>query len=178
MDILRLGRDDFQRLTHAMQSARSTIMRCEICHNLSDTLRCRICADPQRNTSILCVVENTHDVEALENSGIFNGIYHVLHGSLAMGKNGNGFELPIGATVDDLFVKLKNSTYIKEVILALDQDSSGEFTSLFLSKEISQRTPDIQLTRIGIGVPFGGEILYADKTTLKHAFLSRIPVEK
>ncbi|MEK7287786.1 MAG: toprim domain-containing protein [Elusimicrobiota bacterium] len=164
----------FMALTQAMQEARRRVGRCELCQDFTEAQRCRICADSQRDIGLLCITENSQDVEALEASRSYNGLYHVLHGSLEQGEDRELLESARRLTIEELWARLGLSPAPREVILALDQDMAGELTSLYLAREIFRRFGHLKISRIGVGIPFGGEVLYADPATVKHSLRSRI----
>ena len=142
-------------------------MGSEMCiRDRSSTDPCPICSDPRRDHSIICVVETPQDVLAIERSGDYHGLYHVLHGALS----------PLdGVGVDDLRIKellqRLQDTEVKEVILATDPDVEGEATALYLARLL--KTAGIRVTRIARGLPMGGDIEYADEATLAGAVANR-----
>lgn len=150
-------------LTNASQSVR----RCTICGNACEAEKCAICVDPRREESgLLCVVEHVSDLIALEKSGAFRGRYHVLHGKLSP-INGIGPEnLNLAGLKDRIASEL-----VKEVILALPNDVEGEATSHYITDILAR--DELEVTRIGFGLPSGGSVLYADKVTLQSALDAR-----
>ncbi|MBI4370101.1 MAG: recombination protein RecR [Elusimicrobia bacterium] len=173
--LLSLKAHEFGILTEAMKEARSRVLRCEWCQDLTESRRCALCGDASRDRSIICVVENSQDVEAIEAARSYRGLYHVLHGSLdTSGRwdlEGAQMALP---TLHDLWLRLEKSALVREIVLALDQDTAGEMTSFYLARQIQQNFPKLKVTRIGVGLPFGGEVVYADPLTLKQALQSRL----
>lgn len=150
----------------AIRDAKSQMHFCSVCFNLSSTDPCPICSDSRRDHSIICVVETPQDVLAIERSGDYHGLYHVLHGALS----------PLdGVGVDDLRIKellqRLQDTEVKEVILATDPDVEGEATALYLARLL--KTAGIRVTRIARGLPMGGDIEYADEATLAGAVANR-----
>ena len=151
---------------NAIKSAKENMHFCSQCFNLSATDPCPICRDISRDHSTICVVETPQDVMAIERSGDYHGLYHVLHGALS----------PLdGIGVDDLRIKellqrLSNPD-IKEVILATDPDVEGEATALYLARLL--KATGIRVTRIARGLPMGGDIEYADEATLAGAVANR-----
>ena len=139
---------------------------CSVCFNLSDQDPCPICSDDSRDKSTICVVETPQDVQAIERSGDYRGLYHVLHGALS----------PLdGVGVDDLRIKellqRLSSPDVKEVIIATDPDVEGEATALYLARLL--KATGIRVTRIARGLPMGGDIEYADEATLAGAVANR-----
>lgn len=150
----------------AIRDAKAQMYFCSVCFNLSSTDPCPICSDPRRDHSIICVVETPQDVMAIERSGDYHGLYHVLHGALS----------PLdGVGVDDLRIKellqRLQDTEVKEVILATDPDVEGEATALYLARLL--KTAGMRVTRIARGLPMGGDIEYADEATLAGAVANR-----
>ena len=150
----------------AIRDAKSQMQLWSGSFNLSSTDPCPICSDPRRDHSIICVVETPQDVLAIERSGDYHGLYHVLHGALS----------PLdGVGVDDLRIKellqRLQDTEVKEVILATDPDVEGEATALYLARLL--KTAGIRVTRIARGLPMGGDIEYADEATLAGAVANR-----
>lgn len=154
-------------LVAAMEDASQAVHRCERCGNLAEEAHCALCADERRDQSIVCVVEHVPDLVALERSGAYRGVYHVLHGKLS----------PIhGVSPDDLnFAALMQrieSGEVKELILALSNDVEGEATCHYLTEQLPPEK-EVAISRIGFGLPSGGGVLYADSVTLKSALESR-----
>ncbi len=154
-------------LVASLEAAAKSVRRCARCGNLAEAELCEICADERRDPSIVCVVEHVPDLVALERSGAYRGVYHVLHGKLS----------PIqGVKPEDLNVQsLLTRTVtggVKELILALSNDVEGEATCHYLTQHLA--TDDtVKITRIGFGLPSGGGVLYADSVTLKSALDGR-----
>ena len=157
-------------LAQAIVKVKETIGFCSVCFNLADDELCTMCRDPGRDKSILCVVEDPRSIIALEKTGSFKGVYHVLLGALS----------PLdGIGPKDLKIQeLKNriaSGQIREVILATDSDLEGESTSLYLAKELKNCSPTggLQITRLASGIPMGSSVEYADQVTLIRALEGR-----
>ena len=143
----------------AIRDAKQNMHFCSVCFNLSSQDPCPICSDISRDRSTICVVETPQDVQAIERSGDYHGLYHVLHGALSPLDGVNVEDLRIR----ELLQRLGNTT-VKEVILATDPDVEGEATALYLARLI--KTAGIRVTRIARGLPMGGDIEYADEATL------------
>lgn len=154
---------------HLLALKKNTIL-CNVCHNVSETDPCSICSDSSRDTTSLCIVEQPLDVIALENSGAFNGVYHVLHGSIEPLNN-------IGP--DQLFLHdiTKRLDSVVELIIATNPTMEGEATALYIKEYIAQDgRPEheaMAITRIGHGLPIGADIEYADGVTLSRALEGR-----
>lgn len=154
-------------LVTALQEAAESVRRCTRCGNLAEGEWCAICSDEKRDRAVVCVVEHVPDLVALERSGAYRGLYHVLHGKLS----------PIqGVGPDDLnFESLRTrvaSGEVTELILALPNDVEGEATCHFVTDHLPKDRP-VAITRIGFGLPSGGGVLYADSVTLKSALEAR-----
>ena len=150
----------------AIRDAKQNMHFCSVCFNLSSQDPCPICSDISRDRSTICVVETPQDVQAIERSGDYHGLYHVLHGALSPLDGVNVEDLRIR----ELLQRLGNTT-VKEVILATDPDVEGEATALYLARLI--KTAGIRVTRIARVLPMGGDIEYADEATLAGAVANR-----
>ena len=139
---------------------------CTICQNVTEISPCDICTDDDRDKSIICIVEDPLDVFAVDKSGSFNGVYHVLHGVIAPLDNIGPEELRIG----QLLPRLKDGT-VKEVIMATNPSMEGEATAMYIQRLI--KTLGIKTTRIARGIPIGAELEYADEVTLRRALEGR-----
>jgi recombination protein RecR len=154
-------------LVASLEEAARAVRRCTRCGNLAEADLCEICNDPRREPSLVCVVEHVPDLVALERSGAYRGVYHVLHGKLS----------PIqGVTPDDLnfsaLIARVEAGVVKELILALSNDIEGEATCHYLTQHLPPGA-NVKITRIGFGLPSGGGVLYADSVTLKSALDGR-----
>jgi len=155
-------------LTSALDDLRSKIQYCKTCQNISDTDECNICASHRRDRSLVCVVEDTRDVIAIENTSQYNGLYHVLGGVISP-IDGIG---PSDLTVDLLLSRVqRKDTEIKEVIFALSPTMEGDTTAFYLTKRLKEY--NLKVTTIARGIPIGGELEYADEITLGRSILSR-----
>jgi recombination protein RecR len=158
---------DLPVLVSALEEAARSVRRCTRCGNLAEDELCAICADERRDQRIVCVVENVPDLVALERSGAYRGVYHVLHGKLS----------PIhGVAPQDLnlapLLMRAQVGEVSELILALSNDVEGEATCHYLTEHLPAGA-EIKVTRIGFGLPSGGGVLYADSVTLKSALDAR-----
>jgi recombination protein RecR len=166
LHILRASREEARELAESILTVKEKITLCSQCYNLTDADPCKICGGGDRDRSLLCVVEEPGDLIALENSGEFRGLYHVLHGVIS----------PLdGVTPDDIkiqeLLKRLEGGQVKEVILATNPTTNGNATALYLSKIINPL--GIAVTRIAQGIPMGGDIEYTDEVTLKKALEGR-----
>ncbi|KAB2908384.1 MAG: recombination mediator RecR [Ignavibacteriales bacterium] len=163
--LLRQPPEQVDLLIEALTGLKTKIKFCKICFNIGEEEICEICASEKRDQNTICVVEDINDVIAIERSHEYNGAYHVLGGVLSP-LNGVG---PEDLKVKELLVRLKGE--IKEVILALNPDTEGEATSLYLNRLIEPM--DIPVSRIARGLPIGGNIEFADDATIGRAVSGR-----
>ena len=164
--IMAASKEEVDSLSRVISQTKEKIRFCRNCNNLSEADLCWICEDNRRDKSIICIVEQTNDVVAIEKTGDFHGLYYVLLGSIAPLEGKGPDDLKIG----QLLARLKHDN-IEEVIIATDSDTEGEMTALYLSKTI--KPLGIKVSRIGLGLPFGSNLEYADATTLSKALESR-----
>jgi len=169
MHILRAAKEDAQSLARAILEVKEKIRLCSRCFNLTDQDPCRVCEDPKRNREILCVVSGPEDLIALEKSGGFRGLYHVLHGVLSP-LDGVG---PKDLRVSELLSRLQGGE-VKEVILATNPSVEGEATAQYLSQII--KPLNVRVTRIARGIPMGGDLQYIDEVTLSKSLENRSPL--
>ena len=164
--LLRTSREETRQLSQAIADVRDRLRFCEVCFNLSEDSRCPICQDASRDSSVLCVVEEPKDVLAIEKTGAYRGLYHVLLGAIAP-LEGIGPEL---LKIDELLARLGEGD-VQELIVATDADKDGETTAAYLAKLIRPR--GLKLTRIASGIPVGSHLEYADQATLARALEGR-----
>jgi len=171
MHLLRLPSEEALRLAEAIRVVKEKVGLCRTCGNFSDEDPCRICADPQRDPAVICVVEQAVDVLALERTGHFRGRYHVLGGALSPLDGTH----PEDLRIQSLLERLRQHAEITEVILATNPNVAGEATALYLSRLL---TPlHIRITRIARGVPMGSDLEYSDLVTLARALEGRREIE-
>jgi len=164
--ILGASRDDIKGLSDAINKVKESVRFCRVCNNLSEEELCSICRDDRRQKDVICIVEKPADVTAMEKAASFKGVYHVLLGSISP-LEGRG---PGDLKIDELMQRLRLNN-IKEVIIATDADTEGETTALYLAKLI--KPLGVSLSRIGLGLPMGSNLEYADSTTLSKSLESR-----
>jgi recombination protein RecR len=169
LHILESDRELAENLAKSLLQVKQSIRFCSRCYNFTDEDPCPICQDEGRANGILCIVEEPGDQLAIEESGVFRGRYHVLHGVLSP-LDGIG---PEDLKIAELISRL-NKEEIKEVILATNPTTEGEATVSFLTKVLSDKS--VKITRIALGVPMGGDLKYMDSMTVRHALKSRTTV--
>ncbi len=152
----------------AITAMKKHLKSCSVCHNLSDNDLCRICEDPSRDPKVICVVEDVRDVMAIENTGYFKGRYHIL-GGIIKPIDGIG---PEQLNIDSLVNRIKEGK-AKEIIMAISPTIEGETTIFYLSKQMEGF--DVSISNIARGISFGGELQYADETTLGRSIMARTP---
>jgi recombination protein RecR len=155
-------------LTESLKNLRSKIKTCKTCHNISDDDECNICRSHRRDRSLLCVVEDTRDVMAIENTAQFNGRYHVLGGVISP-INGIG---PANLKIDSLVGRIAAADCeVKEIILAISPTMEGDTTAFYINKKLAGYS--VKISSIARGIPVGGDLEYADEITLGRSIVSR-----
>ena len=168
--LMRGSSEQAYKLADAIRKVKEKIILCSQCHGITEVDPCSICLDPKRDLSTVCVVEEPHDVYAMENMGYFKGIYHVLMGVISP-LDGIG---PGELTIESLRNRvLKND--IQEVVLATNPTMEGESTAVYISKIL--KSESIKITRIARGLPVGGDIEYADEVTLMKSLEGRMEMK-
>ena len=170
LHLLKQSERQTQQLSNALIQLRSTVEFCKNCHNISDTVLCEICANPKRDDSLVCVVEDIRDVMAIENTGQYRGMYHVLGGKISP-MEGIG---PHDLTIASLVSKVKEGE-IKELIFALSSTMEGDTTNFYIFKQIEES--EVKTSTIARGIAVGDELEYADEVTLGRSILNRVPFE-
>ena len=168
--LLKQPKDQTLALSKSLNNLREFVMFCESCHNLSDQKLCEICSNLKRNKKILCVVEDIRDVMAIENTGQFHGIYHVLGGIISP-IDGIG---PKDLKIDSLVEKVKIGE-VEEIIFALSATMEADTTNFYIYKLIQPYS--VKTSTIARGIPVGDELEYTDEVTLGRSILARIPFE-
>ncbi|MBP6385033.1 MAG: recombination protein RecR [Pseudarcicella sp.] len=172
LHLLKREEKQAQSLAEALVQMRTKTQYCTQCHNISDEKICNICASTKRDNAILCIVEDTRDVLAIENTSQYRGLYHVLGGIIAP-LEGIG---PGDLNIETLLTRIANlENPIKEVILGLSPTMEGDTTAFYLTKKLKQFP--IKITTIARGIPIGGDLEYADEITLGRSIASRINYE-
>ena len=168
LHVLRGTDADAAQLAAAIAEVKSQIRPCEICFDLTDEVRCRICEDPRRDATTLCVVEDPADVISLERTHEFHGRYHVLGGALSPldGIDPEDLRLP------ELYRRIAAGE-VRELIVATNPTTSGEATALHVARELRGRAPHVRVTRLAAGLSVGADLEYTDEVTLGRALLGR-----
>ena len=164
--ILGAPREEAKNLAEAIVKVKENVRFCSLCHNLSEEELCKICQDSRRQKDVICIVEKPSDVMAIEKSGSFTGVYHVLLGAISP-LEGKG---PGDLKIETLLSRIRQAS-IKEIIIATDADTEGETTALYLTKII--KPLGVRLSRIGLGLPVGSNLEFADSTTLSKSLEAR-----
>ncbi len=159
-----------ESLGNAIIKMRDEIVFCKECHNISDSDICEICASPKRNKDTICIVEDIRDVMAIENTGQYTGVYHILGGIISPMDGIGPNDLNIGSLVE----RVKNGV-VKEVIMALSTTIEGDTTNFYIYKML--KGLNVQITTIARGIAIGDELEYADEVTLGRSILNRTPYE-
>jgi recombination protein RecR len=163
--LLRAPKQEADRLARAISESREAVRRCSVCNTLTEEDPCGVCSDPQRDSSLLCVVEEPGNVAAIEKTREFKGRYHVLWGALSPLRG-------IGpAEIDTEGLLSRITSEVGEVILATNPNVEGEATALYIAKRL--RPSGVKVTRIAFGLPVGGDIEYADEVTMARSLENR-----
>ena len=164
--LLTVDRADAIEFSDAIRNARDRVHHCPVCHNFTDTEKCRICDSPSRDRSVICVVESPRDVAAIEKMQEYRGMYHVLHGLISP-MDGIG---PEQLYIKELVVRA-GSEEVKELIMATNPTAEGESTAIYVSRLV--KPLGVKVTRLAYGMPVGGSLEYADEVTLFRALEGR-----
>jgi recombination protein RecR len=168
--LLRVDAEEAGALADAIREVKERIGECEICFNLADEARCRICQDERRDAGVICVVEEFGDIVPIERTHEFRGRYHVLGGALSPIDGVDPEDLKIA----ELYRRVAESDPpVREVVLATNPTTTGEATALHIAGALRERSPDVAITRLASGLPVGGDLEYADEVTLGRAFAGR-----
>jgi recombination protein RecR len=182
--ILRASPEDARALAEAIVEVKERVGLCEVCFNLADEPRCRICQDTRRDASVICVVEEPSDVIPMERTHEFHGLYHVLGGALSPI---DGIE-PEDLKIEQLYARVApsgvnssasdpsasdGSLAVRELVLATNPTTTGEATALHIAEQLRARAPQLTVTRLASGLPVGSDLEYADEVTLGKALAGR-----
>jgi recombination protein RecR len=171
--ILRSSTDDALALADAVREVKARIVLCEVCFNLADEPRCRICQDERRDNGVICVVEEPSDVIPLERTHEYHGVYHVLGGALSPIDGIDPEDLHIAELYARVSDGATGQTPVREVVLATNPTTTGEATALHVAHGLRERAPALAVTRLASGLPVGADLEYADEVTLGKALAGR-----
>jgi recombination protein RecR len=175
--LLRTSPEDATALAEAIVEVTEKIRLCEVCFNLTDETRCRICQDPRRDQALVCVVEEPSDVIPMERTHEYHGVYHVLGGALSPIDGVDPEDLKIAELLARVRgegpVSDSGGTATREVVLATNPTTTGEATALHIAEELRRIAPEVIVTRLASGLPVGSDLEYADEVTLGKAFAGR-----
>ena len=166
--LLRQRPEQSRRLADALATLADRVHPCAECGNLTEDERCSVCRDPRRDPALLCAVEEASDIGAIERTGEYRGVYHVLGGRLSPLDG----VMPEDLAIDRLVERAQGGT-VREVILATNPSMEGEATALYVQRQLAQQAPAVQVTRIARGLPVGGDLEYADGVTIAQALAAR-----
>jgi recombination protein RecR len=168
--ILRASAEDADALAQAIREVKEKIGLCEVCFNLTDQPRCRICQDSRRDHGLICAVEEPSDVIPMERTHEYHGVYHVLGGALSPI---DGID-PEDLKIAELLARVASpEPQVREVVLATNPTTTGEATALYIAEELRGRAPAVSVTRLASGLPVGSDLEYADEVTLGKALAGR-----
>jgi recombination protein RecR len=170
--ILRSSAEDAAALAEAIREVKEKIGLCEVCFNLTDEARCRICRDSARDHTLICVVEEPSDVIPMERTHEYRGVYHVLGGALSPIEGIDPEDLKISELLTRV-VSPDRQGEVREVVLATNPTTTGEATALHIAEELRARAPELTVTRLASGLPVGSDLEYADEVTLGKALAGR-----
>lgn len=172
MHLLKMDSESVEQMTESIARFRREVRHCELCNNLSDTARCPICSNPERDRTTICVVEQVGDLMSIENTRQYKGLYHVLGGVISPMQGVGPSDLKI-----DLLMEKVSKGEVKEVILAISTSVEGETTLFYILNRLRQY-PSVRVSTIARGIGFGDELEYVDELTITHALLNRREVEQ
>lgn len=170
LHLLNQPQADVEKFSNTFLQLKNEIRFCETCHNIADQRVCEICSAVKRDKSLICIVEDTRDVMAIENTGQYHGVYHIL-GGLISPMDGIG---PSDLKIESLINRIDEGG-VSEVILALSATMEGDTTIFYLYKKLKDK--NVQISAIARGIAFGGELEYVDEITLGRSIATRIPYE-
>ena len=171
--ILRASGEDANALAQAIIEVKERIGLCEVCFNLADEPRCRICRDARRDAGVICVVEEPSDVIPMERTHEYHGLYHVLGGALSPIDGIDPEDLKIAELFARVAAPGEGAPAVREVVLATNPTTTGEATALHIAEGLRERVPQLTVTRLASGLPVGADLEYADEVTLGKALAGR-----
>ena len=171
--ILRSSPEDAAALAESIREVKERIGLCEVCFNLTDESRCRICQDARRDHGVICVVEEPSDVIPMERTHEYDGVYHVLGGALSPIDGIDPEDLKIAELLARVGAPGPEGEAVREVVLATNPTTTGEATAMHVAEELRGRAPEVTVTRLASGLPVGSDLEYADEVTLGKALAGR-----
>lgn len=171
LSLLKRSHSEIADFVSSIDELKSSIKLCTVCYNLSDEVQCKICTNPRRDQALICIVEDIRDVMAIESTGQFKGVYHVLGGIISPMDGIGPNELRISELVD----RVEKMVELKELILALSTTMEGDTTAFYLYKKLASK--NIEISTIARGVSMGDELEYIDEVTLGRSILQRTPYQ-
>lgn len=172
--LLKQDKEQTTSLVRALVALREETSYCKLCHNLSDSELCLICSSHRRDRSIICVVTDTRDVMAIENTAQYNGLYHVLGGVISPMEGIGPSELTIDSLVERAYTTDEEHP-VREIILALSPTMEGDTTAFYIQKKLKES--GVKISTIARGIPVGGDLEYADEVTLGRSIVGRLSYE-
>jgi recombination protein RecR len=169
--VLRMSQGDVERFVAALEEVKRKIVSCTICNNLTDVDPCRFCASTSRDRSMICVVEEPYNLVAVEKTRSYNGLYHVLHGSLSPIRGLGPEDLRLANLLPRLRPENNDGVEVREVILATNPNTEGEATASYISRLL--KPLGVRVTRIAMGMPVGSDLEYVDEVTMDKALSNR-----
>ena len=169
--VLRMSQGDVERFVAALEEVKLKIVSCTVCNNLTDVEPCRFCSSTSRDRSMVCVVEEPYNLVAVEKTRSYNGLYHVLHGSLSPIRGLGPEDLRLQNLLPRLRPENNDGVEVREVILATNPNTEGEATASYISRLL--KPLGVRLTRIAMGMPVGSDLEYVDEVTMDKALTNR-----
>ena len=169
--VLRMPQPDVERFVAALEEVKLKIVSCTVCNNLTDVDPCRFCASTARDRSMICVVEEPYNLVAVEKTRSYNGLYHVLHGSLSPIRGLGPEDLKLANLLPRLRPENNEGVEVREVILATNPNTEGEATASYISRLL--KPLGVRVTRIAMGMPVGSDLEYVDEVTMDKALTNR-----
>ena len=169
--VLRMSQGDVERFVAALEEVKRRIVSCTVCNNLTDVEPCRFCSSTSRDRSIICVVEEPYNLVAVEKTRSYNGLYHVLHGSLSPIRGLGPEDLKLQNLLPRLRPENNDGVEVREVILATNPNTEGEATASYISRLL--KPLGVRVTRIAMGMPVGSDLEYVDEVTMDKALANR-----
>ncbi|HEY0174433.1 MAG TPA: recombination mediator RecR [Pyrinomonadaceae bacterium] len=169
--VLRMSQADVERFVTAMEEVKRKIVSCTVCNNLTDVDPCRFCSSTSRDRSMICVIEEPYNLVAVEKTRSYNGLYHVLHGSLSPIRGLGPEDLRLQNLLPRLRPENNDGVEVREVILATNPNTEGEATASYISRLL--KPLGVRVTRIAMGMPVGSDLEYVDEVTMDKALTNR-----